>query len=144
MRTSRRTAATRVDVTAQVMQAFRMAYADAVIPIMTDAQWQEAARIRQLEWKSPRRLSLADAVTCYDQMASSYNEFHPGVLRDLNAAFGNDGIQVTPAREMSVAVYLHIPDAGDLRSRVETFAREHFIADDVAWTKPGTLRCWWD
>lgn len=133
-----------VSIVSQVMRDFRIAYADAVIPEMTDAQWSEAARIRRLTWQSPHRLSLADAVKCYGQMANTYNEFHPGLLRDLNAAFGNDGIQVTPSREYSVAVYLHVPDAGDLRQRVETFAREHFNADEVWWTNAETLRVWWD
>ena len=128
----------------QVMDDFRVAYADVVILDMTNAQFAEASRIRQLTWTSPHRLSLADAVRCYDQMAINYNEFHPGLLRELNAAFGNDAIIVTPSREYSVAVYLHVPDAGDLRQRVERFAHEHFNADEVYWTKPGTLRVWWD
>ena len=126
------------------MREFRKTYADAIIADMTDAQWQIATRQRRLTWKSPHRLSLADAVACYDQMANTYNEFHAGLIRALHCAFRDDGLTVTVAREMSVAVYLHVPDAGDLRSRVETFAHERFGADEVNWTKPGTLRCWWD
>ncbi len=128
----------------QVMRDFRVTYADAVILNMTDAEWAEAAQTRRLTWQSRHRLSLADAVKCYRQMAHSYNAFDPSLLSDLNAAFGTDGIQVTPAREYSVAVYLHIPAVGNLRQRVETFAREHFSADDVGWVDAETLRLWWD
>jgi len=126
------------------MREFRITYADAVIPDMTDAQWSKAAGVRRLTWQSPHRVSLAEAVACYAQMESTYNAFDPELLHDLNAAFGTEGIQVTPAREYSVAVYLHVPNTSDLRQRVETFVRERFNADDVGWTEPGTLRCWWD
>lgn len=134
----------RVQQTSLAMQRFRRAYADAVIPDMTDAQFCEAVRVRQLTWKCKYRLPLADAVECYDQMAGSYNEFHAGLVRALHCAFRDDGIQATPAREMSVAIYLHVPNTGDLRSRVASFCCEHFNADDVDWTEDGILRCWWD
>lgn len=133
-----------VNVTSQVMRAFRNTYADAVIADMTHEQWQEAARIRRLTWRSRHRLSLADAVKCYGQMAINYNEFDPDLLREFHAAFGADGILVTPAREYSVAVYLHVPYRDGLRERVESFAHERFNADDVGWTDSETLRCWWD
>lgn len=127
-----------------VLREFRTVYADAVFANMTDADWPVVSRKRRLTWRSAQRLSLADAARCYGQMVGSYNEFRPSLLSDLLKAFPNEGIEVTPAREYSVAVYLHIPDAGDLRSRVESFAREHFLADEVDWEEPGTLRCWWD
>lgn len=133
-----------MSVTESVMREFGTTYADATLPNMSDAQWQVAASKRRLTWKSPHRLSLSDAVKCYGQIAVNYNEFHAGLIRAFHCAFRDDGIQVTPAREMSVAIYLHVPNAGDLRSRVESFCRERFNADDVDWTEDGTLRCWWD
>ena len=142
--TARRPKRKPMSIVSQVKQEFRITYADAVIPDMTDAQWSEAERIRRLTWKSPHRLSLANAAKCYGQMATTYNEFHSGLLYDLKSAFGNDGIQVTPAREYSVAVYLHIPDHDGLRQRVESFVRERFNADNVDWVDTETLRVWWD
>jgi hypothetical protein len=132
-----------MSVAARVIREFCVTYADATHPDMTESQWNEAARKRRLTWQSPRRLSLADAVQCYDRIRS-YNEFHPGLLHAFSHVFGNAPIQVTPAREYSVAVYFHVPAIADLRNRVEQFARDHFYADDIGWTDPGTLRCWWD
>lgn len=142
--TARRPHRKPVSIASQVMRDFRKTYADAVNADMTDEQWQEAARVRRLTWQSRHRLSLADAVKCYGQMAINYNEFHAGLIQALHCAFRCDGIEVTPAREYSVAVYLHVPAVGDLRQRVETFARERFNADNVGWTDEGTLRVWWD
>jgi hypothetical protein len=128
----------------EVMNEFRTTYADAVIADMTDSQFWEATRTRRLMWQSTQRLSLADAVRCYGQLAGPYNRFRPNMLRKLLTAFRDDGIQVTPAREYSVAVYLHVPDVAGLRSRVESFVRRRFQADAISWQEDGTLRCWWD
>jgi len=132
------------DSARNVMRAFRTVYADALITDFSEAEWAKVARKRRLTWQSEQRLSLADAFRCYNQMADTYNEFRPSLLRRLLKAFPDDGIEVTAAREYSVAVYLHVPDVGDLRERVHRFADERLKADVVAWTEPGVLRCWWD
>lgn len=138
-------ARTRVSDSARnVIREFRTVYADAVVAEITGANWPELARQRKLEWHSTARLSLGEAVKCYGQMRGAYNEFRPSLLRRLLKAFPNDGIEVTAAREYSVAVYLHVPDMGDLRERVQRFADEQLRADVVTWAEPGVLRCWWD
>lgn len=111
----------------------------------------------KMVWRSPLRLSLAEAIKCYGQMKETYNEFKPALLRRLLKAFPNHGIEVTPAREYSVAVYLHIPDVEGLRARVREWIEKNWGADEVHWMAPTsatglvfahsegkTLRCWWD
>ena len=128
-----------------IIEKFRTVYADAVVEILTDAAWQEAAQKRTLEWKSDRRIPLQDAAACYAQIVDGYNEFQPSMIADLHAAFADCGIEVTPAREYSVGIYLHIPDKPDLRKRVERFVRANFQADLVSWQDSGeTLHVWWD
>lgn len=126
------------------MREFRTTYADCLVVEITDEVWSQAVRVRRLNWKSDHRLTLAEAARCYGQMAIQYNAFDPDVIADLSKAFPNDGIEVTPAREYSVAVYLHVLAVSDLRKRVETFVRERFVADDVDWVDSETLRVWWD
>lgn len=126
-----------------VSRAFRKTYADALPECQTETQWAQASRIRRLMWRSKRRVSLANAARLYGQLGT-YNAFRPEMVSDLYAAFPDDGIQVTPAREYSVAVYLHVPAAGNLRSQVERFVRTHFEADEVHWESEDTLRVWWD
>ena len=132
------------ETTVKVLRDFMTTYCDAIHPNSTGERWPLAARVRRLVWKSEHRVTLADAVWCYGLFSGGYNEFQPDMLTDLQHSFPEDGIQVTPAREYSVAVYLHVPNKKDLRKRIETFANEHFKADDVQWVTPGTLRCWWD
>ena len=85
-----------------------------------------------------------DGWTGEAQIDGGYNEFDPKVLAGLLQAFPTAGIEVTPAREASVAVYLHVPDATGLQKQVEMFVRNCFRADEVSWRDEGTLRCWWD
>ena len=129
---------------ASIIKEFREVYADAVAPCLTDAAWQEAAQKRTLEWQSDRRIPLQDAAVCYAAIVDGYNEFQPQVIADLRTAFADCGIEVTPAREYSVAVYLHIPDNPGLRKQVEGFVRANFQADFVSWQDSGTLHVWWD
>jgi hypothetical protein len=137
-------AATEDSTVRQVMDEFRTTYADSLDAHMSQAQWWRAEKVRRLNWQSPHRIALADAVRCYVQIDGGYNEFDPTMIGDLHDAFRDDGIQVTPAREYSVAIYLHVPDVVGLRLRVELFVRTHFRADEVSWQDEGTLRCWWD
>ena len=133
---------------AGVIEEFRTVYADAVAPCLTEAVWEEAAQKRTLKWRSERRIPLRDAATCYAQIVDGYNEFQPNMIADLHAAFTDCGIEATPAREYSVAVYLHIPvldvEEQPLRKRVERFVRKHFEADEVKWQSDESLRIWWD
>ena len=94
--------------------------------------------------KSERRIPLQDAAVCYAQIVDGYNEFRPHMIVDLNAKFADCGIEVTPAREYSVGVYLHVPDKAGLRKRVEGFVQANFQADLVKWQDDGTLHVWWD
>lgn len=129
---------------AGIIERFRVVYADAVAPCLTEAAWEEAAKKRTLEWRSERRIPLQDAAVCYAQIVDGYNEFQPNMISDLHAAFADCGIEVTPAREYSVGVYLHVPDKPGLRKRVERFVRANFQADVVSWEDTGTLYIWWD
>ena len=132
-----------VDV-ADIIKEFRTVYADAVVECLTEAVWQDVAKKRTLEWKSDHRIPLEDAAVCYGQIVDGYNEFKPHMLADLHAAFADCGIEVTPAREYSVGIYLHVPDKPGLRKRVERFVKANFQADLVSWQDSGTLHVWWD
>jgi hypothetical protein len=127
-----------------VLREFRTTYADCMVRRLTPAVWRRVAQKRRLQWKSDIRLSLPDAALCYGQMKTNYNLFEPRFIADLAEAFPDADITVTPAREYSVAVYLHVPDVADLRQRVEQFVNERFSADEVLWQTPETLLCWWD
>ena len=127
-----------------VMNEFREAYADAVNEWESREEWKALDARRQLTWKASRRIPLANAAQAYFQMAHGYNAFRPYMIPQLFSAFFTDKIQVTAAREYSVAIYLHIPEKPGLRERVEAFVNEHFEADIVEWSDPGTLRIWWD
>lgn len=129
---------------ADVLREFRITYADATSPDLSETAWGNALLKRRLEWRAGRRISLSQAARCYSQIHGTYNEFRPSMVADLCGAFSGDGITVTAAREYSVALYLHVPDRPTLRERVEEFVREHFVADEISWDDSGTLRIWWD
>ena len=129
---------------ANIIAEFKTVYADAVAPCLTEAVWQEVSARRRLEWRGDRRIPLQDAAVCYAQILHGYNAFQPDMIAGLHGAFADCGIEVTPAREYSVAVYLHVPDKPGLRKRVERFVRANFDADVVSWQDGGTLRVWWD
>lgn len=131
------------------MDEFCTAYADAVIADMTDEQQTVASGQRNLSWKGDR-MPLAEAAELYAKICNGYNEFEPGMLRALDVQFGGSGIEVTPARESSVAVYLHIPDNGvpGLRGSVRQWIEKNWNADEIDWwdtdNMKGSLRVWWD
>ena len=131
-----------------IIKEFKRVYSDAVVECLTEAVWQDVVTKRQLEWRSDRRIPLQDAATCYAQILHGYNEFQPQMIADLHAAFADCGIEVTPAREYSVAVYLHVPvldkEEQPLRKRVERFVRANFQADVVSWQDSESLYVWWD
>lgn len=129
---------------ASIIMEFRTVYADAVTECLADAAWEKAARERTLEWRSDSRIPLQDAAVCYASIVEGYNEFRPYMIAHLGAVFADCDIEVTPAREFSVAVYLHVPDKPGLRTRVEAFAQSNVQADVVSWQDDGTLRVWWD
>ncbi len=115
-------------------------FADSCMPAnWTEADWQEASKVRQLRWRGDR-MTLAEAAKAFSEFTDGYNEFNYTLLEKLDAAFPGE-IEITPARESSVAVYLHIPD--NLKERVEHFVAEHFSADEVDF-EDGLLRIWWD
>ena len=133
-----------VEDVASIIKEFKTVYADAVAPCLTEVVWQEVSARRRLEWRSERRIPLQDAAVCYGQILHGYNEFQPHMIAALHTAFDDCGIEATPAREYSVAVYFHVPDKPGLRERVEEFVQANFDADEVSWEDSGTLRVWWD
>ena len=96
---------------ASIIEEFRVVYADAVAPCLTEAEWEMASRMRTLNWRSDRRIPLRDAADCYAAIVEGYNEFQPHMIADLHAAFADCGIEVTPVREYSVGIHLHVPDS---------------------------------
>ena len=144
------------------MKQFCKVYADAVIPLDTpEDEWkakQEAAeKERQLSWHG-ERMSLAEAAKLYAKI-HGYNDFEPNMIADLEAAFPDSGIEVTPARESSVAIYLHFPEdcTVGFEVQIRAFIDEHWSADEVDIVAKFTclqegepelvgeaLRIWWD
>ena len=129
---------------ARIVKEFRTVYADAVAPCDTEEAWIKASAKRQLNWRAEHRISLKDAARCYAAIKEGYNAFQPNMIANLQRAFPDCGIEVTPAREYSVAIYLHVPDKQQLRQRVEKFVHAEFDADTVSWQGDGALRVWWD
>jgi len=121
--------------------AFATAYADAVIPDMTDDQWQEASKVRNLLWRG-ERMPLTEAAILYEAIVDGYNEFKPLMLTELKSVFDGKGIEVTPAREHSVCVYLWIPD--EIKAEVLIWIVNNWNADEMDMQKDGSLRVWWD
>jgi len=76
-------------------------------------------------------VSASEGVFRQCLMSHGYNLYRPHMIPHLWSAFHRDKIEVTPAREYSVAIYLHVPDAPGLRQRVEAFCNGHFNADVV-------------
>ena len=144
-------------MTTTTKKTFEQAYADAVIPDMTREQFEMASEERQLDWRG-ERMSLANAAKLYAKIRDGYNDFEPNMLAMLQGGFPHAGIEVTPAREGSVAVYLHIPKctATDMRYMIRQYVEQHFKATevDVVTEFPclegetelvgEALRIWWD
>lgn len=118
------------------LEKFQEVYADAM---GDDRSFEETCQVRSLKWLGERAL-LVDVAEMYATIKSGYNEFKPRMIRELCAAFP-EGVEATPAREYSVAIYLH--PRLDLVERLEIFVRDHFEADKVDWEKTN-LRVWWD
>jgi len=132
------------------LEKFRQVYADAV----TETQPTETAmEIRELEWHG-QRMPLAEAAEAYATICDGYNKFEPYMLARLLEAFPDAGIEVTPAREFSVAVYLHIPTGKEI---VAAWVDQNLEADNVGFVTHFTclqdgeadlvgeaLRIWWD
>jgi hypothetical protein len=120
---------------------WRQVYADAVIDEITSDQWEQAAQQRELQWRGERQ-PLAEVAAQYAQMNShGYNAFKGPMIQKLHDEFPEAGIEATPAREFSVAIYLHVPE--DITFEVESFVRDNWEADEVDWVD-GSLRVWWD
>lgn len=141
-------------MTTATRKTFEQAYADAVIPEMTDKQQTVACQIRQLHWHG-ERIPLGEAAELYAKICDGYNEFNADMLLKLKTEFAGVDIEVTPARESSVTVYLHIPEGK--RDAVEDFVNETFHADEIDTVDHFTcleegepelvgeaLRIWWD
>ncbi len=114
-----------------VMKEFSEAYSDAVNDWTSPEEWTALDARRQLTWVASRRIPLSNASWLYSLMSHGYNLYRPHMIPHLWSAFHRDKIEVTPAREYSVAIYLHVPDAPGLRQRVEAFCNGHFNADVV-------------
>ena len=122
--------------TMTTIDKFQEVYADAQ---GDDRTFEENEKIRSLTWYG-ERAPLADVAPMYATIRPGYNEFDPSMIPHLLAEFP-EGIDATPAREGSVAIYLH--PTPDLAKKLETFVQEHLKADEVDWDET-TLRVWWD
>ncbi|KKL03904.1 hypothetical protein LCGC14_2621470 [marine sediment metagenome] len=132
---------------------FRQVYADAVENDLSD---ETQYKTRSLYWHGPR-IPLAEAAELYAQIEDGYNEFEHDAIARLAAEFPDAGIEVTPAREGSVAIYLHIPADSTVMERVWAFCSEKLAADEIDVVTKFTclqdgetelegeaLRIWWD
>jgi len=140
--------------TTKLIEKFRQVYADAVPSNLSD---QTRDRIRSLQWHG-ERVPLQEAAEVYGMIEEpGYNNFEPHMLADFEKTFSGSGIEVTPAREGSVAVYFHIPDKPTLLQAVESFITKHWDADEMDMVTEFTclqagetelegkaLRVWWD
>lgn len=131
------------DAAADVLGEFRRTYADALDPEMSHDEWTRASKKRRLVWRHPRQVSLETAAHLYGELAV-YNEFRPSMVMALHKAFAGEGITVTPGRDYSVVIFLHMPDRKALRERLEGFVRGKLHPDELSWEDDGTLRLWWD
>ncbi len=131
------------DGDAEILREFRITYADALDPEINDEAWARAAKKRRLVWRHPRQVSLETAAHLYGELAV-YNGFRPSMVKALHKAFAGKGITVTPGRDYSVVIYLHVPDRPGLRERVEGFVRADLHPDELSWEDDGALRLWWD
>ena len=93
----------------EILREFQVVYADAVNEWNSPEEWEALAVRRSLEWKACRRIPLANASWCYS-LISEYNEYRAHMIPHLWAMFHSDKIEVTPVREYSVGIYLHVPD----------------------------------
>lgn len=129
---------------------FRQVYADAVENGLSE---DTKYKTRSLYWHG-ERVPLADAVEAF-ALIEEYNEFDSETLAKLQTEFPDAGIEVTPAREASVAVYLYIPD--EFKDRVKMWIECHLLADEIDIVTKFTclqdgetelvgkaLRVWWD
>lgn len=123
-------------------EKFRKVYADAVLS-SEDQEAQNAARIfRELTWKG-ERMPLAEAAKLYAMLEGGYNEFEPDMIQNVADEFPEAGIEVTPAREMSPAIYFHV-ESPAIRRRLRIFVEDNLSADTVEYVEGDTLRVWWD
>ena len=136
-----------------LIEKFRQVYADAVKSDLSD---EAMYKKRSLHWHG-ERVSLADAVEAFALIEDGYNEFNSETLAKLQTEFPDAGIEVTPAREGSVAVYLHIPAGKTLTDRVKAWIKRNLRADEIdivtkfsclqdgeAELVGEALRVWWD
>lgn len=117
--------------------------------------YSDSDSTRRLDWHADTTVLLAHAAEAYGDVGY-YNNFHPGIVRDLAFAFKGKGIEVICGREGSVVMYLVIPE--DVAEDVLTFAKNEMDADEInfvpkIWSEDDDerhfgdsklLRIWWD
>ena len=138
---------------------FRQVYADAVRNVSESG----ASDSCNHHWHGPR-VSLADAAELFTEIQDGYNDFEHDMIAKLAAEFADDGIEATPAREGSPAIYLHFPDADEsrfmicaLKRDVKEWIEQNLKADEIdvvtkfSCLQEGetelvgeALRIWWD
>lgn len=129
-----------------VERKFRKVYCDSLGQDF-GTKMQDALNHRELTWRHDARVSLSEAAALY-ALIPKYNYFRGEMVGNLLTSFPDAGIEVVPAREYSVAMYLHIPE--EFRARVEQYIREQWGLDEMGWQAPlvgdvtGLLRVWWD
>lgn len=125
-----------------IQEQMRITYADCLEKCNVDGdEYQKSLSIRRLDWKSNTKITLEEAVKCYQVIDDGYNDFSVKLLEDLAEKFSNKGIMVTCAREGSVCIYLHIPE--QIKHEVEVYCLRNMDASEVDWENDA-LRVWWD
>jgi hypothetical protein len=105
-------------------------------------QWFDlvGANTRSLQWRSAKWMKPAEWAGQMKTVCPEYNGFHAGKVGSWLSRFG--GVEVQPAREYSVCVYLK-GDPKELAT-IERQAKQAIHADEVDMQQDGTLRLWWD
>ena len=105
-------------------------------------QWFElvGVDVRSLQWRSSKWMKPAEWAEQMKTICPEYNAFHAGKVGAFLSRF--NGVELQPAREYSVCVYLK-GDSAEL-SQIETQAKRAMHASEVDMQEDGTLRLWWD
>lgn len=129
----------------KVLTSTKRAYCDSErFPNTIEGQLKEqkAYKNRNLNFKAPAPVSVADAVTimtvalCVPSPdTDAYNNFRPSHLGMLP-----EGTKVTLAREGSVCAYVKLPEGKTIDARTQ----RAMMVDEFHPQADGTVRLWWD
>ena len=107
-----------------------------------DAWFGIVEPIRNLKWRSSQWMSPQDWIAQMKVVCPSYNEFKPSRVAKLLLDPNAKGIEVQPAREGSVCVY--IKGEPEILDWIKVYSDTIAKADEAHIQGDGTLRLWWD